>query len=137
MVLTWYSMGITVKFGINTALVVLEMGNFTWLRLVKLSHFQYNTRPNFTATHAITYTNFADHNQDTGRLRNIRAGGYSYSEAKRSHDLPLNMDISSASKHKSLGMAAMIRPSDNGLLPPVNHKSECYPKHYSSQSLMQ
>ena len=34
-------------------------------------------------------------------------------------DLPL-----SASKHKSLGIAAMIRPSDNGLLPPVNHKSE-------------
>ena len=35
------------------------------------------------------------------------------------------MDLSlSASKHKSLGIAAMIRPSDNGLLPPVNHKSE-------------
>ena len=35
------------------------------------------------------------------------------------------MDISSsASKHKSIGIAAIIRPSDNGLLPPVNHKSE-------------
>ena len=41
-------MGIAVKFGINTTLVVLEMVNF-----------QYNTRgiyPNFTATHAITST---------------------------------------------------------------------------------
>ena len=66
-----------------------------------------------------------DHNQDGGRLRNIRAGGYSYSEAKKSHDLPPNMDMSSpASKHKSIGIASMIRPSDNGLLPPVNHKSE-------------
>lgn len=66
-----------------------------------------------------------DHNQDAGRLRNIRAGGYSYSEAKISHDLHPNMDISSsASKHKSIGIAAMIRPSDNGLLPPVNHKND-------------
>jgi len=31
MVLTWNSMGIAVKFGINTTLVELEMGNFTWL----------------------------------------------------------------------------------------------------------
>ena len=47
------------------------------------------------------------------------------------------MDLSSsASKHKSLGIAAMIRPSDNGLLPPVNHKSECYSGHYSSHSLL-
>ena len=31
MVLTGNSMGITVKFGINITLVVLEMVNFTWL----------------------------------------------------------------------------------------------------------
>ena len=71
------------------------------------------------------YHHHIDHNQDGGRLRNIRAGGYSYSEAKKSHDLPPNMDMSSpASKHKSIGIASMIRPSDNGLLPPVNHKSK-------------
>ena len=44
-------MGISMKFGMNTTLVVLEMVNF-----------QYNTHgtvfiPNFTATHAITSTN--------------------------------------------------------------------------------
>ena len=35
MVLTGNSMGIAVKFGINFALVVLEMVNFTRLHLVK------------------------------------------------------------------------------------------------------
>ena len=44
-------MGIAVKIW-DTTLVALEMDNFY--------HFQYNTRgiyPNFTAIHAITYTN--------------------------------------------------------------------------------
>ena len=42
------SMGIAVKIGINMyTLIVLEMGNFTWLCLV---NFQSNT----CATHAIT-----------------------------------------------------------------------------------
>ena len=54
-------MGIAVKFGINTTLVVLEMVNFTRLRLVKFIHISNTTLvvfiPNFTATHAITSTN--------------------------------------------------------------------------------
>ena len=61
MVLTGNSMGIAVKFGINTTLVVLEMVNLTRLRLVKFIPI-FNTTlmvfiPNFTATHAITSTN--------------------------------------------------------------------------------
>ena len=53
-------MGITVKFGINTTLVVLEMVNFTQLRLVKFGSISNTILvvfiSNFTATHAITYT---------------------------------------------------------------------------------
>ena len=49
------------KFGINTTLVVLEMVNFTRLRLVKFIPISNTTLvifiPNFTATHAITSTN--------------------------------------------------------------------------------
>ena len=48
-----------------------------------------------------------------------------HTQKQRSHDLPPNKDASSsASKHKSLGITAMIRPSDNGLLSPVNHKTK-------------
>ena len=54
-------MGIAVKFGINTTLVVLEIVNFTQLRLVKFIPISNTTLmvfiPNFTATHAITSTN--------------------------------------------------------------------------------
>jgi len=67
-----------------------------------------------------------DHNQDGGRLRNIKAGGYSYSDAKRSHDLPSNFDVSSGNKHKSIGLASLVRPNDNGLLPPINQISESH-----------
>ena len=60
MVLTGNSMGIAVKFGINTTSVVLEMVNFTRLRLVKFIPISNTTLvvfiPNFTATHAITST---------------------------------------------------------------------------------
>ena len=56
-------MGITVKFGINTTLVVLEMVNFTRLRLMKFIPISNTTLvvfiPNFTATHAITSANRA------------------------------------------------------------------------------
>ena len=51
---------VAVKFGINTTLVVLEMVNFTRLRLVKFIPISNTTLvifiPNFTATHAITST---------------------------------------------------------------------------------
>ena len=63
MVLTGNGMGIAVKFGINTTLVVLEIVNFTQLRLVKFIPISNATStlmvfiPNFTATHAITSTN--------------------------------------------------------------------------------
>ena len=54
-------MGIAVKFGINTTLVILEMVNSTRLRLVKFIPISNTTLvvfiPNFTATHAITSTN--------------------------------------------------------------------------------
>ena len=50
-------MGIAVKFGITTTLVVLETVNFTWLRLVKFIPISNTTLvifiPNFTATHVI------------------------------------------------------------------------------------
>ena len=53
-------MGIAVKFGINTTSVVLEMVNFTSLRLVKFIPISNTTLmvfiPNFTATHAIIST---------------------------------------------------------------------------------
>ena len=66
MVLTGNSMGITVKFGINTTLVVLEISIFTQLCLVKFFPTSNTTLvvfiPNFTATHAITSTN------NTGKL---------------------------------------------------------------------
>ena len=52
---------VAVKFGINTTLVVMEMVNFTRLRLVKFIPISNTTLmifiPNFTATHAITSTN--------------------------------------------------------------------------------
>ena len=55
---------IAVKFGINTTRVVLEMANFTQLRLVKFISISNTTLvvfiPNFTATHAITGTNPLD-----------------------------------------------------------------------------
>ena len=75
MVLTGNSMGIAVKFGINTTPVALEMVNFTLLCLVKFIPISNTTQlclvkfipisnttlvvliPNFTATHAITSTN--------------------------------------------------------------------------------
>ena len=61
MVLTGSSMGLAVKFGINTTVVVLEMANFTWLCIVKFFPISNTTLvvfiPNFTATHAITSTN--------------------------------------------------------------------------------
>ena len=63
MILTGNSMGIAVKFGINTTSVVLEMEmvNFTRLRIVKFIPISNTTLavfiPNFTATHAITSTN--------------------------------------------------------------------------------
>ena len=51
------------KFGINTTLVVLEMVNFTRLRLMKFIPISNTTLvifiPNFTATHAITSTNLS------------------------------------------------------------------------------
>ena len=55
-------MGITVKFGINTTLVVLEMGNLTQPASPREICPISNTTlvvfiPHFTATHAITYTN--------------------------------------------------------------------------------
>ena len=57
-------MGIAVKFGINTTLVVLEMVYFTQLRLVKFIPISNTTLvvfiPNFTATYAITSTNFME-----------------------------------------------------------------------------
>ena len=50
------------KFGINTTSVVLEMVNFTRLRLVKFIPISNTTLmifiPNFTATHAIASTNY-------------------------------------------------------------------------------
>ena len=49
-------MGIAVKFGINTTLVVLEMVNFQYISNTTLVVFI----PNFTATHAITSTNRAN-----------------------------------------------------------------------------
>ena len=53
LVIAW----VAVKFGINTTLVVLEMVNFTRLRLVNFIPISNTTIvkfiPNFTATHAI------------------------------------------------------------------------------------
>ena len=73
MVLTGNSMGIAVKFGINTTLVVLEMVNFTRLRLVKFIPISKTTRvvfiPNFTATHAITSTNYNYLNQNSQAVK--------------------------------------------------------------------
>ena len=52
--------GIAVKFEINTTSVVVEMVNFTRLRLVNFIPISNTTLvvfiPNFTATHAITST---------------------------------------------------------------------------------
>ncbi|XP_065907171.1 uncharacterized protein [Dysidea avara] len=95
------------------------------------AHHQYlpsvvNKKDNGESSFGRSRSPLQDHNQDGGRLRNIKAGGYSYSDAKRSHDLPTYFDMSSSSsnKHKSIGLASMIRPNDNGLLPPVNQMND-------------